>query len=279
MSDDNSTFVLTIDGPAGTGKSTVARHLAARLGAVRLDTGAMYRAVALRALRNGVPTNSDDALGEIVRDLEFEQRAENFFLNGEDVTAALREPEISAAASEVAQFKSVREVLFRWQREFASHHNTVTEGRDQGSVVFRDATRKFFLTATAEVRATRRANELAARGIFVDFNQVLTEQLDRDARDSQREIAPLMPASDALIVETSHLSIEQVVSLLQAASWASTNLASPSAFAEYWRGYAAKDANWLRLVASSLDDAHRCAFELVPGESINFLPPEHTHNS
>jgi cytidylate kinase len=206
--------VVTIDGPAGAGKSTVARRLAGRLGWRFLDTGAMYRAVTLAALRLGADLSSDDVLGELSDGLVVSLPPGRVLLGQEDVTAAIRSVEVTGASRFVADSPSVRRRLVQWQRAFAAGGDTVVEGRDQGTIVFADAFRKFFLTAGAEERARRRLADLQACGQLIRFERVLEDLRARDARDASRAIAPMKPAADAAVIDTSGMSIDQVVELL-----------------------------------------------------------------
>jgi cytidylate kinase len=207
--------VVTIDGPAGAGKSTVACRLAQRLGWTLLDTGAMYRCVALASVRAGILPDDDRALGELTALLRVELTPGRVLLEGLDVSREIRTPEISTRASEVAQRASVRSQLVAWQRQFAAEHGVVTEGRDQGTVVFPDALLKVFLTASPDERAARRSDQLAGGGPARDRADVLAQQLERDRRDASRAAAPMRPADDALIVDTSGLDIDQVVGFLE----------------------------------------------------------------
>jgi cytidylate kinase len=192
-------MVIAIDGPAGAGKSTVARAVADRLDFTYLDSGAMYRCVALAV------TERDGEPAEVAEALEIEL-GERVRLDGRDVTEAIRTPEVSRASSEVSSDPGVRSALLRKQQELLQDGDWVAEGRDIGTVVCPDAAVKVFLTATPEVRARRRADELGA-----DYEAVLAEQLERDARDEQREHSPLVPANDAVPVDTSGLDFEGVV--------------------------------------------------------------------
>jgi cytidylate kinase len=210
-------MIITIDGPSGVGKSTVTQGLATRLGFEYLDTGAMFRAVALAILRRGVPLDDHDAVGAALAGLHVELPAGRVLLNGEDVSTAIRTPEVSQGASKVAVIAAVRRFLAAEQRLTAAGRDIVCEGRDQGSFVFTDAACKFFLTADPRVRAERRAAELAAKGQPTTVEAVLADQAERDARDALREIAPMVPAPDAVVVDTTHLNTEQVIAQLHEA--------------------------------------------------------------
>ncbi len=210
-------MIITIDGPAGAGKSTVARRLAARLGIEFLDTGAGYRAVALFLLqRQHDAALPDEALAALLPHIRFEFRDPAYFLNGEEVTLALRQPEVSEMASRLAERGLVREFCSNWQRTHARGRHLVTEGRDQGTVVFPQADCKFFLTASAETRLERRHKELAQRGHHQSKEDLARVQRERDHRDSHRALAPLQPAPDAIHVDSTGLDIEQVVDLMEA---------------------------------------------------------------
>jgi cytidylate kinase len=203
--------VVTIDGPAGAGKSTVARRIAERLGWRFLDTGAMYRAVTFAALRAQADLSSDAALGRLAERLEVQLPPLRVLLNGEDVTDPIREPAVTAASRYIADSPSVRSRLVAWQRAFAADNDTVTEGRDQGTIVFPDAFRKFYLTASTEERARRRLAELQARSIVTTIHAVQADIADRDARDQARAIAPMRPADDATLVDSTGRSLDEVI--------------------------------------------------------------------
>lgn len=215
---------VAIDGPAGAGKSTVAKAVARKLGYALVDTGAIYRSVALLASRRGVSFDDDTTLDTIVRDLTIEFRMDGDLnrvrVCGEDVTDAIRTPEISQASSMVSARPGVRAGLLDLQRRLASVGGAVLEGRDIGTVVFPNAPVKFFLSATDEERARRRHRELLARGggNVPSFEQVLTEVHERDARDSSRAHAPLRPADDAVILDSTHLTPAEVVERITAAA-------------------------------------------------------------
>jgi cytidylate kinase len=212
-------ILIAIDGPAGAGKSATARELAVRLGLPYLDTGAMYRAVALLAARAGLGPELDTAgrraVVELARHLDVrfqgDPRNQKVEVAAEDVTEALRAPEVSRMASVVSAIPDVRREMVRRQRELAARAGGVVEGRDIGTVVFPDATLKVFLTADPEVRARRRFDELAGRGVAAPWERVAAEQRERDLRDSTRSDSPLKPADGAVIVDSSWLSLPEVV--------------------------------------------------------------------
>jgi len=212
--------VVAIDGPAGAGKSTVTQRVADELGYLLVDTGALYRAVALAAQRASVSWDAEGPLGELAHQLVEEravelgsQKSHGFAvrLRGEDVSLAIRNPDVSQGASKVSAVPAVREALLDMQRQAGAGGGAVLEGRDIGTVVFPNAEAKFFLTASVDVRARRRYDELVARGDSPEFADVKREVAERDLRDSTRPIAPLKQAADARVIDSSSLSIEQVV--------------------------------------------------------------------
>jgi CMP/dCMP kinase len=208
-------MIVTIDGPAGSGKSTAARLLADRLGFPFLDTGAMYRAVALESLSVGIDLDDEARVAEVARRLDIDALGSTVRANGRDVTAAIRAPEISGAASRVAANPAVREAMVCLQRQAAAGRDIVTEGRDQGTVVFPQAECKFYLTADPHERARRRQGELESQGERVSFDDLLAQILERDTRDKTRETSPLVPADDALHIDTSHMSPDEMVRCLE----------------------------------------------------------------
>jgi cytidylate kinase len=210
-------MIITIDGPAGAGKSSAARTLAQRLGFEFLDTGAMYRAVALAALRAGVNLREEPALAALVAALRLEMPpGGRVLLDDEDVTMQIRTREVTAATGAVADSPAVRRRLAQMQRAIAQGRNMVCEGRDQGTVVFPDAVCKFFLIADPKERARRRQREMEARGERVELEQLLRDQEIRDERDAARNLAPMKPAADAVQLDSTKLSLEQVVEAMSA---------------------------------------------------------------
>lgn len=208
-------MIVVIDGPAGAGKSSAARALARRLGFRFLDTGAMYRAVVLSALRQNIELADAAALAAVARTLQIELTGDRVLLSGEDVTSAIRTADITALTHYAADNPAVREHLVKLQRLAAGQHNVVSEGRDQGTVVFPQAECKFFVTASPAERARRRMQDLEARGERLGFDEVLAAQELRDTRDRTRAVGPLIPAADALEILTDGLSPEEVVARLE----------------------------------------------------------------
>ena len=203
--------IITIDGPAGAGKSTAARGLAKRLGFEFLDTGAMYRTVAWACLDRAVELSDSESVAKVAQGLTLTFEGESVFCDGQDVTTAIRTAESSEAASIVAAVPAVRHEMVRLQREAAANRNVVSEGRDQGTIVFPDADCKFFVTADPRERAVRRHAELVAKGQDEPLEDVLRQIVDRDERDRTREVAPLIVPEDALEVDTSSKTQAQVL--------------------------------------------------------------------
>jgi cytidylate kinase len=208
-------MIVTIDGPAGSGKSTTARELAARLGFEYLDTGAMFRAVALACLRRGIDCSDAPAVAAALARLHIEMPPGKVLLNGEDVSALIRAPDVSQGASKVAVVPAVREFLAAEQRAAAAGRDMVCEGRDQGTAVFPDAAVKFFLTADPVARARRRYEELVEKGEAASLDEVLRAQQERDARDASRDHAPMRPAPDAVVLDTTALAPGDVLARLE----------------------------------------------------------------
>ena len=211
-------LIIAIDGPVGSGKSTLARRVAAMMGYIYIDTGAMYRSVALKALRRGVPFEASEQLatlaGETRIDLRAEDGTQRVFLDGEDVTASIRTPEVAQAASKVAVVPGVRKVLVAEQRRAGEKGGVVMEGRDIGSVVFPDAQLKIFLTASPEIRAERRWREHQQKGDAIDLARTLDEIHERDRRDRERSTSPLVRAQDAVVVDSTAMEPEEVARLV-----------------------------------------------------------------
>ncbi len=208
-------MIVTIDGPAGAGKSTVARGLAKRLGFEFLDTGAMYRAVAWAGKQAGIDLHDEMQMAALLTSFQLQMPAGRVIINGQDATDFIRTPEITALSRPVADSPVARRFLSQLQRQIAADRNLVTDGRDQGTVVFADAECKFFLIAEPVERARRRHGDLLARGQTVTLEEVLGSQRERDARDAARDIAPMKPAEDAITVDTSALTIAEVVDRLE----------------------------------------------------------------
>jgi cytidylate kinase len=213
----NLISVLALDGPAGAGKSTVAKLVAKKLGWNYLDTGAMYRAVGLKATRLGIALDDDPALKELCGKTTIafsrdEAGEPVVLLDGEDISRAIRENEVSKFASDVSARGPVREAMSRFQREIGLSSPTVAEGRDMGTVVFPDAKLKVYITASPECRALRRVKDLEAMGQRADFDEILSQIVKRDANDSGRKLAPMRAADDAHTVDTSSMTIKEVIS-------------------------------------------------------------------
>ncbi|OED77124.1 cytidylate kinase [Vibrio cyclitrophicus ZF65] len=207
--------VITVDGPSGAGKGTLCMLLADKLGFHLLDSGAIYRVLALAAIHHGVDTESEDVLVPLATHLDVQFIAEGdlvkVILEGEDVSGELRKEDTGMAASKVAALPRVREALLRRQRAFNAAPGLVADGRDMGTVVFPEAEAKIFLDASAEERASRRLKQLQQKGLDVKFDDLLSEIQERDDRDRNRPVAPLRPAEDALVLDSTSMNIEQVV--------------------------------------------------------------------
>ncbi|MFN8709763.1 MAG: (d)CMP kinase [Planctomyces sp.] len=204
-------MIITIDGPAGSGKSTVARQVASLLQVRFLDTGAMYRAAALAVRQAGVPADDRLRVASVVNSLSIEFHGSHLLLNQQDVTSDIRSPEVTAISSIVASHPEVREKLVEQQRAIGRMGSLVTEGRDQGTVVFPDAEFKFFMTADLDARADRRYRELVHSGKSAVLEEIRRQLEERDERDRMREHAPMKPAPDAIQIDTSHQTIDEVV--------------------------------------------------------------------
>jgi len=211
-------LIIAIDGPVGSGKSTLARRVAAMMGYIYIDTGAMYRSVALKALRRGVSLEAAEQLTSLAGETRIDLRAidgtQQVFLDGEDVTAAIRTPEVAQAASKVAVVPGVRKVLVAEQRRAGERGGVVMEGRDIGSVVFPEAHLKIFLTASPEIRAERRWREHQQKGDAIDLVRTLEEIRERDRRDRERSTSPLVRAQDAVVVDSTAMDPEEVARLV-----------------------------------------------------------------
>lgn len=214
-------LVVAIDGPSGAGKSTVARSLAERLGYIQIDTGAMYRALAFLINSSGIDENNVATLNSFCHNIEikfdYSSGLQQVFANGQNVSEKIRTPEMSIITSRISMFKPVREAMMQAQRKMGSLGGVVLEGRDIGTVVFPNADCKFFLSASPEERAHRRFLELKSKGADVTQSETLDAVIKRDYQDSERDIAPLKQANDAMLIDSSRLSIEQVLSIMEKA--------------------------------------------------------------
>ena len=215
----NGHYAIAIDGPSGAGKSSLARDAAAQFGFIYVDTGAIYRTVGLAAYRRGLDRHDENAVKAMLPELKIEMRyneagEQRMFLNGDDVSAEIREPEISICASDVSALPAVRAFLLEMQRHMAREHSVIMDGRDIGTVVLPQAELKIFLTASAKARAARRLLELRRKGIESSFEEVLRDIEYRDEQDTARAAAPLKKADDAVLVDTSDIDFEQSLARL-----------------------------------------------------------------
>ncbi|HHW7569175.1 Cytidylate kinase [Mannheimia haemolytica] len=208
-------IVITVDGPSGAGKGTLCHALAEKLGFDFLDSGALYRITALSAVKKGIALDDEAKLAEVARYLDIQFLPENgeirVILDGENVGDQIRSAEAGQNASKVAAFPRVREALLERQRAFSTEKGLIADGRDMGTVVFPDAQIKLFLDASAEERTKRRVKQLQEKGFNANFDEILAEIKERDFRDRNRAVAPLVPAKDALLLDSTHLSIEEVI--------------------------------------------------------------------
>ena len=215
MNDNNSNFAVAIDGPGGAGKSTAAKGAAKKLGMVYIDTGAMYRAVALYSIKEGANTNDINAISRLLPEIDIEiiisDAGQRVLLNGADVTEELRTQEIAEGASVVSQYMPIREKLTAMQRQIADKNRVIMDGRDIGSVVLPNAQVKIFMDASFDVRVDRRIKELLLKGQQCDRETIKNEMATRDARDASRDAAPMIQASDAVYLDTSLMSEDEAV--------------------------------------------------------------------
>lgn len=205
-------YSIAIDGPSGSGKSSVAKAVASRLGFLYVDTGAIYRTVGVFAKRNNIDPHDEETLGKNLDKIDIELKwvdgTQHVFLSGEDVSEEIRTPEMSMYASAVSALGKVRAFLLQMQRDFAKENNVIMDGRDIGTVVLPDADVKIFMFASSEARAKRRYNELVAKGEEVTYEEVLEDMLLRDKNDSSRTLAPCKPAEDAIMLDNSDMSLD-----------------------------------------------------------------------
>lgn len=211
-------YNVAIDGPAGAGKSTIAKLVAKEKGYVYVDTGAMYRGLAIHFLENGIEAEEKEKIAEACKDadvtIRYEDGQQQVYLNGKNITAKLREEAVGNMASKSSAIPEVRAKLLELQRELARKENVIMDGRDIGTCVLPDADVKVFLTASVETRAKRRYDELVEKGVSCDLEEIARDIAERDERDSTREIAPLKQAEDAVLVDSSHMTIEEVVAAI-----------------------------------------------------------------
>ncbi|MDI6605157.1 MAG: (d)CMP kinase [Thermoanaerobacteraceae bacterium] len=208
------TIKIAIDGPAGAGKSTVAKILAKKLNFVYVDTGALYRAITYKILKEGININEKKAILNIMNNFDITLKSERIFLDGIDITEEIRKPYISHNVSQISQIPEIRDFMVKLQKELANKNNIVMDGRDITTVVMPDAQFKFYITATEEIRAKRRYNELKTNNFNISFEDILDEIKIRDKMDMERSIAPLKIAEDAIVVDTSDMTIDEVTNKL-----------------------------------------------------------------
>ena len=212
-------FSVAIDGPAGAGKSSIAKAVAKELGVIYVDTGALYRAIALGCIKMNIPVENETAVSTVLEkiriELVFVEGTQHVLLNGKDVSEEIRTEKVSMSASTVSGIPQVRAFLLELQRGFAKTQNVIMDGRDIGTVVLPDAQVKIFLTASAQARAMRRTLQLEQKGEPADYEKILEDIIKRDHNDSTREIAPLKPAEDSIIVDTTDLDLEQSVNKIK----------------------------------------------------------------
>lgn len=211
----NKRINIAIDGPAGAGKSTIAKMVSKKLNCIYVDTGAMYRAVALFFIENGIASDDEKRIAKEIEnihvDIQFEAGNQKVLLNGKDVTEGIRAERVGNWASEISKYTVVREYLVKMQREVAAKQDVVMDGRDIGTVVLPQANVKIYLTASSKVRAMRRYNELTQKGVFCDIHDIEQGIMERDAQDMNREISPLRQAKDAILIDSSNMTIDEVV--------------------------------------------------------------------
>lgn len=207
-------FQIAIDGPSGAGKSTIAKIVAKRLGIDYIDTGAMYRAVGLKMMRQGLKMEENEALVKMLEETDVDFDSGRVYLDGEDVSELIRTQEISKAASDCSAFQTVRTKLVELQQAMGKRKSVIMDGRDIGTVVLKDAKYKYYLTATAEDRAMRRFKELSEKGLSDSYEKVLKDIIERDYNDMNRKITPLRQADDAVLIDSTNMSIEEVVDFI-----------------------------------------------------------------
>ncbi|MDM7274361.1 (d)CMP kinase [Sulfurihydrogenibium azorense] len=209
-------MIIAIDGPAGSGKSTIAKLLAKKLGFTYIDTGAMYRALALKVINLSVDPNNEEEVLKVLENTKIDLVDDKVFLDGQDVSAHIRTEEVGNVASIVARYKKVREEMVNKQRQIGINaKNAVIEGRDAGTKIFPDADLKIFMTASPEVRAQRRVQQLKEKGFLVDYNHILQKIIERDKMDYERKESPLRPTQDYIIIDTTDKTIEEVISYIE----------------------------------------------------------------